>query len=146
MIGNEVQKLGKQFRYWDLRRKGETQSEISRKFGISRQSVNKSIKLFESEVMYRLIETARSSGTLVEWFDASKGVLIGITPQLGDLRCLILLDNQNKIRTFHDQTKNENREMAASIMGDLKESIKASIGMDLREETTFKSVLGSIYK
>ncbi len=146
MIGREDQRLEKQFRYWNLRRKGETQSEIARKFKITRQSVNKSIKLYEREVMYKLIEAARSSQTLIEWFDASKGVLIGITPQLGNLHCLIFIDNQNKIRTFFDQSKNEDRELAASIIGDIKESIKVSIGMDLKEEITFRSILGSIYK
>lgn len=146
MIGREDKSLERQFRYWNLRRKGETQSEIARKFGITRQSVNKSIKLHEREVMYRLIETARISRTLVEWFDAKKGVLIGITPQLGNLHCIILVDNLNKTWVFHDQSKNEDRELAASIIGDLKESIKVSIGMDLKEEITFRSILGSIYK
>ena len=53
-------KIGKsseaQFHYWDLRRKGMKQSDIARKYDITRQSVSKSIKVQEREIVIRLLE------------------------------------------------------------------------------------------
>lgn len=43
-----------QFTYWDLHRKGMTQAQIAREFNITRQAVNKSLKLYERVMMYRL--------------------------------------------------------------------------------------------
>ncbi len=145
MLGNE-QRAKMQFKYWDLRRKGMTQSEIARKFGITRQAVSKSVKLHERDVMYRLLETAQTSSILVEWFDASRGILIGITPQLNDLPCLILMDERGKVRTFFDQSINTRRELALSVLDDLKERIHTCLGIDIREETSFKAILRSVYK
>jgi hypothetical protein len=135
---------GQQFIYWDLRRKGMTQSEIARNFEISRQSVNKSVKLQERYTMYRLIESAKTTGSLVENFDASRGTLIGINPQLGNLPFLTIVDQKNGLRTFYDQSGNRDRETALSVLGDLKDVVSGSLNMDLRDETSFKSILRRI--
>lgn len=135
-----------QFKYWDLRRRGMTQSEIARKFDISRQAVNKSIKLHEREVMYRLLENAQTSGALVEWFDASRGVLIGVTPQLGNLPLLMILDYGNKVRTYFDQSGNPDIELARSTIEDIKSTVRSSLGIDVSDEVSFRSILKRVYE
>ena len=86
-----------QFTYWDLRRKGLNQSEIARKFDITRQSVSKSIKVQEREVVIRLLDTAQVSGILPQWYDQRRGVLVGNIPMLGSLRCIVVTINQSFI-------------------------------------------------
>ena len=135
-----------QFRYWDLKRRGMTQSEIARKFNISRQAVNKSIKLHERDVMYRLLESAQTSGALVEWFDASRGVLIGVTPQLGNLPAMIILDYNNRVRTYFDQTGNPDRAMSLQTIEDIKETVRSSLGIDVRDAVSFRSILKRVYE
>lgn len=135
-----------QFKYWDLKRRGMIQSEIARKYDISRQAVNKSIKLHERDVMYRLLETAQANGALVEWFDASRGVLIGITPQLGNLPSIMILDYNNRVRMFFDQSGNPERDLAISTMKDLKETVLTSLGIDAREEASFRGIIKKVYE
>ena len=133
------------FRYWDMRRKGMTQAEISRRFEISRQAVNRSISLQERDVMYRLLEVAQMSGTLVEWFSALKGILVGTTPQLESRSSIMVLDIDNNIRIYYDQTDNSDMEMARSKLNELRSTLKDTLGMEMYEKRTFRSVLNSVY-
>ena len=135
-----------QFKYWDLKRKGATQSHIAREFDISRQSVNKSIKLHEKAVMYRLLEAAQTSGGIVEWSDVSRGVLIGLTPQLGDLPFLIIVDYLNRVRMFYDQSSNADRGIARSTMEDLRTNLGSSLGIDIRGDVAFRTILKAVYE
>ncbi len=135
-----------QFRYWDLKRKGATQSQIAREFGISRQAVNKSIKIHEKAVMYRILEAVQTAGGIVEWSDASRGILIGLTPQLGDLQYLIILDPLNRVRMFYDQSSNADREIARSTMEELRSTLSSSLGINIKGEVAFRTILRIVYE
>ena len=135
-----------QFVYWDLRRHGMNQSEIARTFEITRQAVNKSMKLAERDILYRLLETAQSSGILVEWQDAKKGVLVGITPQLGNLGCILVVDAENRIRTFFDQDGNKDVKMKGRVMKGLDEALKGALGLRVDPKLMFKEIIKLIVK
>jgi hypothetical protein len=112
-----------QFHYWDLRRRGVPQSEISKDHNVSRQAVSKAIMAEERAVEIRLLQHAESSGILVEWYDKSKGILIGIIPPLGDIICIMLIDRTDRIRIHYDPEAlkgRSGREKAFNILkGDL---------------------------
>ena len=129
-----------QFIYWDLNRKGMTQSQIARDHGITRQAVNKSLKLYQGEMMYRLQEISQATGSLVEWTDPSRGILVGITPQLDNRRFMIVIDYRNRPRIFFDQSWSENRVNARFIMEDLKNTLRAALDIDIRGEVTFRTI------
>lgn len=135
-----------QFKYWDLRRKGMTQAEISRKFEITRQAVNKSMKLAERDILYRLLETAQTSGILVEWQDAKKGVLIGISPQLGNMGCIMAIDENNKIRIFYDQRNNMDPGTKKKVLDDLERILNDSIGIKIEKDEEFKDLIKEIVR
>ena len=145
-MGKRGSKPEAQFVYWDLRRKGMTQSEIARKFGITRQAVNKSMKLAERDVLYRLLDTAQTSGILVEWQNANKGVLIGITPQLGNLGCVMVLDAGNKIRIFYDQTGSKDAKVRARVMRELDEVLNKTLGLRVDPKMEFKHLIKLIVR
>jgi hypothetical protein len=91
-----------QFQYWDLRRRGSSQSDISRTYSISRQAVFKAIHAQDRNVELRLLQFAESSGILVEWYDPALGILIGIIPPLGDILSILIIDRDDRIRQHYD--------------------------------------------
>jgi hypothetical protein len=129
-----------QFRYWHLRRRGASQSNIARDHDITRQAVSKSIQLVERDVMFRLLDTAQMSGILVEWYDARRGVLIGLTPQLGNLGCIIVIDGTNRPRQFYDQDGNLDDEVRKRTMAELAKTLKDALGLVV-DGSTFSQVL-----
>ncbi|GEM_PF-3277489 len=133
------------FTYWNMRRKGIIQSEIARHFGISRQAVNRSIHDIERIILSDLLEMARSSDVMVDWTSAVKGVLVGSSRQLGGLYCLIIIDDSGRPRVFYDTRtlgiEHDNRAEITKI----KDVIRRSLGLELRDEMTFRSILGSLY-
>ena len=133
-----------QFEYWHARRLGKTQAQIARQYDITRQAVNKSIKLAEREVLFRLLDSAQMSGILVEWQDHYKGVLIGITPQLGNLVCVMIIDQNNNIRIFYDQAKNKNKVEAEKTIEQLKKLLFEIFGLKIGNKESFKEILGRI--
>jgi hypothetical protein len=145
-MGKRGSKPEAQFTYWDLRRRGESQSDIARKYEISRQAVNKSMKLAERDILYRLLDTAQMSGVLVEWQDARKGVLVGITPQLGNLGCMMVVDPQNKIRMFYDQDNNTNKKSKKKIMKQLDDVLEKSLRINVDQDDEFRVILKHIVR
>ncbi len=123
-------KTEQQFRYWHMRRMGTAQADIAREMGITRQAVSKSIQLMERDVMFRLLETAQMSGVLVEWYDAQRGVLVGITPQLGNIVCVLLIDSDNRTRVFYDQSQNPDEDVRRRTMEELVGVLRDSLGLD----------------
>ncbi len=137
-------KTEQQFRYWHIRRRGASQADIAREHGITRQAVNKSIQLLEREVVFRLLDTAQTSGVLVEWYDARLGVLIGITPQLGNLPCLLLIDDTNRVRLVFDQVDNPDPSAREVVMSELHVVLKRTLGLDIAAEVDFKQMVNRI--
>jgi hypothetical protein len=137
-------KTEQQFVYWHQRRKGMSQSDIARKHDITRQAVSKSVKLQEREVIFRLLDTAQTSGVLVEWYDERKGVLIGLTPQLGNLACIMIIDTTNRPRVFFDQERNEDVEVRRRTMEDLRAVLDTTLGMKVDRSTPFNMIIEDI--
>jgi len=145
-MGKRGSKPEAQFTYWDLRRRGMNQSEIARKYEITRQAVNKSVKLAERDVLYRLLDTAQTSGILVEWQDAWKGALIGISPQLGNMACVMILDVENRVRVFYDQDKAKDKERKATVIWEMDAVLNAALGLRVDPKMKFKEIMKLIVR
>ncbi len=137
-------KTEQQFVYWHQRRSGMSQSDIARRFDITRQAVSKSVKLQEREVIFRLLDTAQSSGVLVEWYDERRGVLIGVTPQLGNLACIMIIDDGNRPRVFFDQERNEDAEVRRRTMDELRAVLDTALGLEVDQDAAFRTIIDEI--
>ena len=135
-----------QFHYWDLRRRGIPQSEISMDHNISRQAVSKAIMAQERNVEIRLLQHAESSGILVEWYNSSLGILIGIIPPLGDIICIMLIDRTDKIRIHYDPEALKGRSGREKAFSRLKEDLESILGKDFIKTGQMKIILNSIVK
>lgn len=132
------------FRYWHLVRRGMTQASIAREHGVSRQAVSKAVQSAEREVVFRLLDTAQMSGVLVEWYDARRGVLIGLTPQLGNLACILVIDVANRPRMFFDQRRNDDIESARRTMGEMRNVLDEGFGLVIDPSMAFVEVIEMI--
>lgn len=130
-----------QFTYWNKRRKGKKQSTIAKEHNITRQAVNKSIKLQERDILFRLLDTARSSGILVEWQDVERGILIGISPQLGNIPCILILDDHNEIQLFYDQTNNSNAQIKKKIYTKMQDLLKNILQININQTDSFQDII-----
>jgi DNA-binding Lrp family transcriptional regulator len=137
-------KTEQQFRYWHMRRMGRSQADIAREVGITRQAVSKSIQLLERDVVFRLLDTAQMSGVLVEWYDAERGVLVGVTPQLGNLVSVLLIDGSNRTRLFYDQTNNPDEDVKGRTMEELTEVLGTSLGVTLGPGVDFDAIVRAL--
>jgi hypothetical protein len=134
-------KTEQQFLYWHQRRIGRTQADIARDHGITRQAVNKSVQLVERDIMFRLLDTAQMSGILVEWYDANRGILIGLTPQLGKLACIIVIDGSNRPRLFYDQDANADAEVRQRTMEELALVLGDALDLDVPSSYSFGDIV-----
>jgi hypothetical protein len=83
---------------------------------------------------------------LVEWYDAERGVLVGVTPQLGNLVCVLLIDDSNRPRLFYDQSRNPDGEVKRRTMEEMVGTIEASLGVVLGPGVEFDEVVSAITK
>lgn len=143
-MGRRGPKAEAQFRYWHMHRQGLSQAEIARRLDISRQAVSKAVKLQEREVLYRLLEAARSSRMLVEWTDGTRGVLVGLIPDLGSLACLMVMDVAGQIRMFYDPERLEDRERQDLQRTELKELLSSNLKVWIEAGDSFKQILERI--
>ncbi|UCC92478.1 MAG: hypothetical protein JSW25_07350 [Thermoplasmata archaeon] len=139
-------KTDQQFRYWHMVRTGKNQADIAREHGVSRQAVSKAVQTAEREVVFQLLDTAQMSGVLVEWYDARLGILIGITPQLGNLACILVIDVAYRPRLFFDQSQNTDVDVVMRTMEDIREVLSLAIGLELDHGATFKDIIDRIVK
>lgn len=133
-----------QFTYWNLRRKGKIQSEIARDHGISRQAVNKSVKLMERDILYRMLEFCRTSGALVEWTDAERGVTVGIITQLERIGCILLVDDSGSMRMFYDTDRIVKGKERKQVMTELQILLRDALGIEIGLKDTFKEIIEKI--
>ncbi len=137
-------KKNAQFAYWNLKRKGMGQSEIARQYGITRQAVSKSIKLMERDVLYRMLEYCRTSGVLVEWTNAGKGITIGIIPTLGGVACILVIDGNGSLRMFYDPERVSDKEERDRIIGELRYVIMDIMEIDIGLANQMKVIVRRI--
>jgi len=118
-MGLRGKKADRQFQYWNLRRKGMGQSEIARKYGVSRQSISKSLAAFERDVSLRLLEHAKASDALIEYYDPKKGLLLGFIPQVNNALYMLVIDSSNSIKAFYDPSIIRNKHVRKKMMSEL---------------------------
>jgi hypothetical protein len=123
-----------------------SQADVARDRGVSRQAISKAVQTMEREVVFRLLDTAQMSGVLVEWYDARLGVLIGLTPQLGNLACILVIDVANRPRLFFDQTQNDNPDVVRGTMDELGDVLHLALGMAPTPEASFREIIDLIVK
>jgi hypothetical protein len=68
--------------------------------------VNKAVRKQVQKQLFRLHDAAETASVLVGWQDAEIGVLVGVSPQLGGLASIFVVDAKNRIQLFYDQTNN----------------------------------------
>jgi hypothetical protein len=90
----------KQRKYWDLRRSGLTQAEISRKMDVTRQTVNKTLDAIDSRISRALLEAAQVNRIETSQLNPKKGFLIGRSPSLG-MDALITFSERNGIQIWY---------------------------------------------
>lgn len=128
------------FIYWDLMRKGKPQVEIAHIYQVSRQAVNKSIKVQNHKVMVRLLELARSIGALVEWQDENKGLLVGIIPQLEDRICFILVDANELYRVFYSNLDGAKGRDDTNLI----QAIQSSLDIKIPIKATLEQIIATL--
>lgn len=120
------------------------QSDISRKYAVTRQSISKSVKLQERDVMVRLLDHARISGILVELYDEYHGFLVGIVPQLDNISCLMIIDSNNKPKLFFDQDGNNDKMKRAGTMKEIRTVIEGAVGLRIDVKRSFRQILDQL--
>jgi transcriptional regulator with XRE-family HTH domain len=90
----------KQRRFWRLRFDGLTQAEISRKMGVTRQTVNKTVNVIDSKVSKALLEAAQLNRIEISRVDPEKGFLLGRSSTLA-MATLITFSGKNGIQIWY---------------------------------------------
>lgn len=90
----------KQREFWRLRYDGLSQSDVSRKMEISRQTVNKAFSVIDSKVTKALLEAAQLNRVEIARVDAEKGFLTGRSPTTG-MEVLITFSDVNGVQMWY---------------------------------------------
>lgn len=85
---------------WGLRLGGLTESDISRKEEISRQSVHIILNVAREKISQALKEAAEVNGIRIKHTDVMKGILIGESPELGH-KVAVTYSPSNGIRIWY---------------------------------------------
>ena len=124
----------KQRRFWRLRFDGLTQAEISRKEGVTRQTVNKAFSVIDSKVARALLEAAQLNRVDIRRLDMEKGFLLGRSHVMG-LETLITFSDENGIQVWY---RGEGRCSECELTDSCREKLvrEASVrGINLPEES-----------
>ena len=90
----------KQRSFWRLRFDGFTQAEISRKMGVTRQTVNKAFSVIDSKVAKALLEAAQLNRVEISRLDMGRGFLLGRSNVFG-LDALITFSDENGVQIWY---------------------------------------------
>ena len=137
----------RQFLYWHAARKGTSHAEIARSFGPpepSRQAVNKAVRQQVQKQLFRLLDTAETAGVLTEWQDADIGVLVGISPQLGGLASIFIVDAHDRVQLFYDQTTNPDAEIKSLVLKKLATLVNDLLDLEIEPDTAVTDVISRI--
>jgi transcriptional regulator len=94
----------RQSEMWGLARSGLTESEISRKLDVSRQSVHIMLDAARNKVMQALNEAAEVNRIQIQHMEIEKGILVGHSQEF-DHKVVITYSPKNGVRLWyaHDQ-------------------------------------------
>jgi hypothetical protein len=140
-MGLRGKKARTQFLYWDLKRRGRSQTEISEEFSVSRQAISKAINSHESNVETRLLQSAESSGILVEWYDKGSGILIGIIPPLGDIICIVVIGPEDRLRVHYDPGRIGGKGQRKKAWSSLREDLEFIFGDGFLEKEDIITII-----
>jgi len=70
----------KQLSFWNLRRQGLTQAEVSRKVGVTPQTTNKTFNAIDAKISQALTDTAQLHRLDIRRIDLKRGFLLGHSP------------------------------------------------------------------
>jgi hypothetical protein len=89
---------------WGLARSGLTESEISRKLDVSRQSVHIMLDAARNKVIQALNEAAEVNRIQIQHMEIDKGILVGYSQEF-DHKVVITYSPRNGVRLWyaHDQ-------------------------------------------
>jgi hypothetical protein len=90
----------KQMNLWRLRFDGHSQSEISRKTGVTRQTINKAFGVINSKVTKALLEGAKFNRIEISHLDMERGFLLGRSMKFG-LDAIITFSDENGLQTWY---------------------------------------------
>lgn len=70
----------KQLSFWNLRRRGMSQAEVSRKIGVTPQTTNKTLNVIDSKISRALTDAAQLHRLEIRQIDLKNGYLLGHSP------------------------------------------------------------------
>jgi len=97
----------RQLEIWSLRLRGISKAEIGRTLGITRQAVYDAENVMLEKVELALTHTAQSNMIEPQHIDATRGILLGYSPQTRQ-RVIITFSARNGVQTWHYQQPNCN--------------------------------------
>jgi hypothetical protein len=97
----------RQLEIWSLRQRKLSKAEIGRRLGITRQAVYDAENIMLEKVELALTHTAQSNMIEPQYIDATRGVLLGYSPQTQQ-RVIITFSARNGVQTWHYQQPNCN--------------------------------------
>jgi len=95
----------RQLEIWSLRLQGTSKAEIGRILGITRQAVYDAENVMLEKVELALTHTAQSNMIEPQYVDATRGILLGFSPQTQQ-RVIITFSSRNGVQTWHYQQPN----------------------------------------
>lgn len=90
---------------WTLRLRGTSKAEIGRILGITRQAVYDAESILLEKVELALTHAAQSNMIEPKVIDATKGILLGYSPQTNQ-KVIITYSKKNGVQTWHYQQPN----------------------------------------
>ena len=85
---------------WDLRRRSNTQSEIGRLLGISRQAAHKSLTQIDSKVEQAFRETAKTNNLVIKSINLVDGIMESYSP-IHNLPVFVSFSKINGLRVWY---------------------------------------------
>jgi hypothetical protein len=145
-MGLRGKKADRQFQYWNLRRKGMGQSEIARKYGVSRQVVSRSISRFEKEISKRFLEFSDISAILIDYYDKEKGFMVGNIIPINELSCFILVDDSNKFKVYYDTSFIKGQNNRKKSTDEMISLINTIFSINCSDKMDFEQITSLILK
>jgi transcriptional regulator len=90
----------KQKNLWRLRFDGHSQSEISRKTGVTRQTINKAFGVIDTKVTKALLEGAKFNKIEISSLNMERGYLLGHSMEFG-LEALMTFSDENGLQIWY---------------------------------------------
>ena len=85
---------------WDLRRRNNTQSDIGRQLGVSRQAVHKAYQIIDQKVEQAFVEAADTNHLEIKTINLVEGVMIAYSPAHG-IPVIVSLSKTNGLKIWY---------------------------------------------